>query len=126
MADVNLFKNAVRKKYRFDFRGAITVEDLWDLNVRDLDTVYKKLKQIERQKSEESLLTQANAEDTVLSEKIAIVKEIVEDKLAEQQRAKDAVEKRARNQKIMDIIEKKKDNALESMSVEELEKLLKD
>ena len=39
-----LFENAVRKKYRYPFNGMISTEDLWDLSLKNLDTIYKALK----------------------------------------------------------------------------------
>lgn len=35
----NIFEAATRYKYRFPFKGMISVEDLWDLKLQDLDSV---------------------------------------------------------------------------------------
>ena len=40
----NIFEAATRYKYRFPFKGMISVEDLWDLKLQDLDSVFKLLK----------------------------------------------------------------------------------
>ena len=68
MAD--LFKKATRKKYRFQFKGLCTVEDLWDLSVENLDSIFKNLKKQQRESAEESLLEVVSKEDKELSEKI--------------------------------------------------------
>lgn len=39
----NIFEAATRYKYRFPFKGMISVEDLWDLKLQDLDSVFKLL-----------------------------------------------------------------------------------
>ena len=33
----NLFELATRCKYRFPYRGQITIEDLWDLRLQDIE-----------------------------------------------------------------------------------------
>ena len=39
----NMFEVATREKMRFPFKGMISVEDLWDLSVQNLDKVFKTL-----------------------------------------------------------------------------------
>lgn len=122
MAD--LFKVAAKKKYRFNYRGLISVEDLWDLSVEDLDKIYKALKSQQRSASEESLLQAVSKEDKELSNKIEIVKTIVMDKLAASDRAKKAAAQRMRNQQILEIMADKEDAALKEKSLEELRSML--
>ena len=122
MAD--LFKVAVKKKYRFNYRGLISVEDLWDLSVEDLDKIFKSLKSQQRNASEESLLQAVSKEDKELNNKIEIIKIIVADKLAASDRAKKAAAQRMRNQQILEIMADKEDAALKEKSIEELQAML--
>ena len=85
MAD--LFKVANKRKYRFNYKGQISVEDLWDLSVEELDKIYKSLKAKQKDASEESLLQTVSKEDKELLNKIEIIKTIVADKLAAKERA---------------------------------------
>ena len=109
----NLFEGAVRAKYRFPFKGQITAEDLWDLSLQDLDRVFKALNAEAKQSDEESL-----------HRKIEIVKHIVAVKQAEIQAIKAAADKKAQKQRIMEIIAKKEDEALQNMTKEELMKMV--
>lgn len=122
MAD--LFKVAVKKKYRFNYKGVLTVEDLWDLSVEDLDKIYKSLKSKLKDASEESLLSTTSKEDKELNNKIAIIKVIVTDKLAAKERAQKAALQKQQNQRILEIIADKQDAALKEKSLEELTAML--
>ena len=53
MADI--FKIAAKKKYRFNYRGVCTVEDLWDIPLEELDKMYAKLKKEQKNLGEDSL-----------------------------------------------------------------------
>lgn len=121
----NIFENATRKKYRFEYKGLITVEDLWDLSLTELDKIYKSLKiKVKAAKEEESLLVSESKEDIEINEQIEIIRYIVNIKRSENEAARNAKENAQRKQKIMDIIAKKQNEALENLSVEELTKLL--
>ncbi|WP_243033922.1 hypothetical protein [Clostridium sp. AF50-3] len=56
---------AARCKYRFPYRGNISVEDLWDLPVKALDGIFKTLNAEVKQSQEESLLENKSPEDEV-------------------------------------------------------------
>lgn len=122
MAD--LFKVAVKKKYRFNYKGVLTVEDLWDLSVEDLDKIYKNLKSKLKDASEESLLNTVSKEDKELNNKIEIIKVIVADKLAAKEKAQKAQLQKQQNQRILEIIADKQDAALKEKSLEELTAML--
>lgn len=118
------FERALRKRYRFPFKGLISVEELWTLGVNDLDSVYKTLKSEQKVTNEDSLIENNSIENKELTEKIDIVKYIFEIKVDENNKAIKAREKRQKNQRIMELIKKKEDQKLEESSIEELYRLL--
>lgn len=120
----NMFEVATREKMRFPFKGTISVEDLWDLSVQNLDKVFKTLNSQRKEVQEESLLDTKSSEDERLETQIEIVKYIVNVKLEEQAARDKAAENREKKQKIMALMAKKDDEAMENMSREELQKLL--
>lgn len=122
----DLFKVASKKKYRFIYKGVVTVEDLWDLSVEELDKIYKSLKSKQKAEAEESLLTTTSKEDKELNNKIEIVKIIVADKLEAKERATKSAEKRAKNQRILEIMADKADAELKAKSLDELRAMLDD
>ena len=119
-----MFEYATRNKVRFPFKGLISVEDLWDLTLTNLDSIYKTLNKQVKQSEEESLLNTKTTVDKELDVQIAIVKHIVAVKLAEQEAREKASAKKAQKQKIMAIIASKQDEALQNSSVEDLQKIL--
>lgn len=119
-----MFEYATRNKVRFPFKGLISVEDLWDLSLTNLDSIYKTLNKQVKQSEEESLLNTKTTVDKELDVQIAIVKHIVAVKLAEQEAREKASAKKAQKQKIMAIIASKQDEALQNSSVEDLQKML--
>ena len=121
---MNIFEFAIRNKLRFPFKGLISVEDLWDLSVRELDSIFKTLNAQVKKSQEESLLATKSKEDETLSIQIEIVKYIVETKLAEAETIKQSKELKEKKQKIMEIISAKQDEALHNMSVEDLQAML--
>ena len=124
MTTTNIFEYAVRNKVRFPFKGMISVEDLWDLSLTNLDSIYKTLNKQVKQSEEESLLDTKTSVDTELEVQIAIVKHIVTVKLAEQKAREAAAAKKEQKQKIMSIIAAKQDAALQNASIDDLNKML--
>ena len=124
MTTEKIFEYATRNKVRFPFKGLISVEDLWDLSLVNLDSIYKTLNKQVKQSEEESLLgTKANV-NVELEVQIAIVKHIVAVKLAEKEASEKAAAKKAQKQKIMSIIATKENEALQNSSLEDLKKML--
>jgi len=126
MESQNIFEQASRMKIRFAYRGMITVEDLWDLSVQELDRIFQKLNKALKESKEESLLSPQAKEDSELAIAVAIVRHIVEVKLAEAAVALAAVERKAKKEKILSILADKQDDSLRNMSSEDLTKMLED
>lgn len=119
------FINASRRKYRFNYKGQITTEDLWDLPVSALDSIYKSLRAEAKASDEEESLLAANTKtDTELDEKIDIIRYIVSCKMKEADERKAAAEQAQKRQKILDLIDRKQNEALENLSIEELTRML--
>lgn len=120
---MELFKLAAKEKYRFPFRGNISVEDLFDLTTSQLDVVYKELKS-QVKESSDSLLKEVSTEDKELKNKIEIVKTIFEDKKTEAVRKEQVLAEKQRKERIKELIAQKKDQDLVDKSIEELEAML--
>lgn len=120
----NIFEQAARLKLRFPFRGSTSTEDLWDLSLRDLDSIYQMLKRQEKDRVGESLLVEQTAGDTTLALQIAIVTRIVEVKLAEHEASKNAAANKARKQQLLGIIQSKRDAELHDLPVDKLQELV--
>lgn len=120
MSENNIFEIAYRNKYRFNYKGSITTEDLWDLPVTALDSIFKELKAKEKQASEESLLDTRTKEDVETEVKIAIIRHIVRAKQLEQENRKSAKVRAEQKKKIADALAAKRDRALYEKSEEEL------
>ena len=126
MKTTNIFEYATRNKVRFTYKGLISVEDLWDLSVTELDKIFKTLKAQVKQSQEESLLADKSETDELLDIQIEIVRHIVANKLADAEVLRKAAEVKAQKQKIMAIISRKQDENLENMSVDDLTEMLKE
>ena len=122
----DLFEIATRNRYRFNYKGVMTVEDLWSLRVEDLDAIFKMLNRQKMTANEDSLLAIKSVEDRDLANKIDIVKYVASVKLAEAADRVSAAEKKAQRDKILEIVAKKKDKALEDMDIDQLMKKLEE
>lgn len=120
----NLFELATRCKYRFPYRGQVTIEDLWDLRLTDLDSVFKTLNAEAKKVSEESLLELKTKEDEELSDKITIVRYIVYTKLEEQKIRENEKANKERKQKLLAIKARREEAALENISDEQLNEMI--
>lgn len=123
---MNVFEYATRKKVRFQFKGQISVEDLWDLSLENLDSIYKMLKAQAKAEQGESLLRKANPNEELLGVQIAIVTHIANVKLEEREARQKDRERRELNARIKEIIAQKQDADLQNKSVEELERMLEE
>jgi hypothetical protein len=123
---MEMFEQASRDKTRFMYRGQISTEDLWDLSVQELNRIFKGLNAKLKTAKEESLLGPKAAEDSELELQVAIIRRVVEVKLAEAAERDLLAEKKVKRQKILSILAEKQDGALASKSEEDLKKMLEE
>ena len=127
----NLFLQATREKFRFESsKGELSVEQLWDLPLTsrtgfDLDTVAKAVNANLKSSNEESFVNVSNNPAVSrLQAQLEVVKAIIEVKLAQAEATKKRVEKAAERQRLMEVLHSKKDQELQGLSVEEIERRL--
>jgi len=113
-----MFEKATRKKLRFSYKGQISVEDLWDLPLTALDSIYGQLCKEQEAASENSLLKRRTSADSDRTLRLGLVKHVVETKMAEDDARKLRAERKMKKERIAEIIAKKQDESLESMSGE--------
>ncbi|MBR5503127.1 MAG: hypothetical protein IKV87_01575 [Methanobrevibacter sp.] len=120
----NIWIEGLKNKYRFEFRGLISIEDLFDLSLENLDIIYKNLKKEENDLQADSLLD--SVDNPLIKEnqiKIEIVKSIFNMKQIEIDNIEKAMVNKARKEKILAIIENKQDQELTEKSIEELREI---
>ena len=121
---MTVLERAIRGKYRYEHKGQISTEDLWDLNLKSLDTLYGTLS-AELEKTQRSSLLELNTnENFVLQDKIEIVRYVFETKQAEALLREEAITRKARKQRLMEILEDKQDEGLRNMTATELREMI--
>lgn len=126
-----MFEKASRLKIRFDSpKGALSVEDLWDLPLTsntgkaNLDDIAKVLHAELKRDDGVSFVTKTNPAKVIPQLKFDIVLHIIEVRVAENDAAAARQANREKKQKLMELIERKQDAALEGKSIEELRALM--
>jgi len=125
-----MFQQASRLKLRFNTtKGLITAEDLWDLPLTsatgraNLDEIAKDLHKLQGEQSI-SFVHKVQPVNSLDKLRFDIVLEVIKVRVAEQDAARAAADKKAQKQKLMEIISRKEDSALEGTSLEDLRKML--
>ena len=121
---MNMYEKIIRNKVRFECKGIIAAEDLWDLSLVELDGIYKKLNATKKLTDEDSLLETKTTENKLVDTQIEFVKYVVETKQAEANASKLAIDRKMKKEKIMSMIARKQDSELEEKSAEELQEML--
>lgn len=124
--ETNIFEVATRQKYRFPYKGSISVEDLWDLSLTALDSIFKTLNAKAKHAQEESLLETKNKEDEETAIKIQIVRHIVGMKQEEAAVREKVKENKEMKQRLLEIKASREDKRLESLSDEDLDRMIAD
>lgn len=116
------FEKAARLKLRFNSsRGLLSVEDLWDLQLQELNSLAKALKKTLKEAEEEDFLEDVSAEDVITKIKFDLVLYILNTKKEENKARLMAKENKAKREKILELIASKQDEEQKGKSIEELQ-----
>lgn len=126
-----MFEKASRLKLRFPSpKGALTVEDLWDLPLTgstgkaNLDDLARTLHQQFESQKIGSFVTKATPITAGTQLQFDIVLRVIEVRLAENEAAAQREAARAKKQQIMEIISRKETEALSGASLDDLRAML--
>lgn len=119
-----IFERASRLNLRFRADiGVLSVEDLWELSLEQLDHLYGGLCQDLADFSANTLLKKANPDEEIVRLRIDIIKHIVKTLQKEAKERTTALENSQEKAKILNIIEAKKEDELKEKSITDLKKM---
>lgn len=123
---MDIFKEASRLKLRVNTsRGQLTVEQLWDLSLKELNAIAVSLNKKLKAESVESYLDEVVEEDVESKLIFEITLDILKTKKSEAKALSEAAEIKRHNKKIDDLIAAKLEKSLEDKSIEELQAMRK-
>jgi hypothetical protein len=121
-----MYKEAIKQKLRVQtLKGPLTVEQLWDLTLPELDTLAVSLEEAYKNSKGKSFLDKRTTKDKGLKLQFDIVLDILQTKQEEAETLRNAQNVKEHNQKILTLIAEKKEGELSGKSIEELEAMLK-
>lgn len=129
MSTQEIFEYATRTKLRFaSARGELTTEQLWDVPLRsrdefNLNAVAKAASKALKEVSEESFVeTTKTAEHARREAAMALVKHVIEVRIAEEKAAETRIERKKEKEKLLQILAEKQDGKLSELSEKELKR----
>ena len=117
-------------KLRFDTaKGQLTVEDLFDLPLTSesnvsLDGIAIAVSRELQDSQENSFVESKSKGSDILELRLEILKDVIAARIAENEARRDEEAKKTRNDRIMQIIADKQDDALANKTIDELKELL--
>jgi len=119
------FKLASQQKLRFQTnKGLLSVEQLWDLSLEDLDALAVSLETEHKESGKKSFLVKTSAKDKTAKLRFDVVLDVLNTKVEAEQAALAERERKANNEKIIGIIADKQDESLKGKSIKQLEAML--
>lgn len=116
-----MFEKASRLALRFEStRGKLSVEQLWDLPMTELNELYKGLNKVKSSANEDSLLDEKTSEEKLVDLKLSLIRHVAEVRKKEAKDKKDEAQLRADLKTIDDAIAEAEDRNLKSLTPEEL------
>ena len=122
--NVNIFEVATRKSFRFNYKGVITTEDLWNLSLEQLNDIAVALYKQLQNAATVSFIQKPVEENEELTTKLEVVKHIIATKLEEKKNREEDSLRRQKKQQLLTLINQKENEQLSSLTVDELRKQL--
>ena len=126
---MSIYKQASRLNLMFIITavGSVSTNQLWQVRINDLINYEEELQEeVDKLgKSTRRGRKVKTKEAELLELRLAIVSDVLNTREAEAEAAKDAASIKEHNQKILALIQEKKEGVLKDLSIEELEKQLK-
>lgn len=120
------YKLASREKLRFQTpKGLLSVEQLWDLSITELDALAVSLDNEYKESGKKSFIVKSSAKDKTAKLKFDIALDILTTKVDEKTAAAEAAADREHNKKIDALIAEKQDESLKGKSIAQLERMRK-
>jgi hypothetical protein len=127
-----MFEKAARLKLRFvSPQGSLSVEDLWDLpltsgraNIANLNNIAKDISRQLKAEGEEDFVNPKSGADEVLQLKLDILKHVIQTKQAENEASRAVAERKEKKERLLELIARKQDQALEGKPLEELQAMV--
>lgn len=127
MSETNIFERAAKNKTRFaSSKGQLTVEDLFDLSLTDLDKMAKAINKALSEEGEGTFLTSSSTSKTATENRLRfdLVLHVIRSREAANAASKTRAEKQAQISQIRELVQAKQNEAMAGKSVEELMKQL--
>jgi hypothetical protein len=127
----NIFEQATRQRLRFaTCKGVMTTEDLWTMPLLskdgfNLDTVAQTVDADLSAVAKTSFVAKVNPNKALHELKLEVVKFIIADKLAAQETASQAAARKAEKEKLLGVLDERKDAELKTLPIEEIQARIK-
>ena len=121
-----MFDQATRLKLRFESKkGALSTEDLWDLPLTTLNDIAKALhKEVESGAEVSFIEPKPTAANRTAVLQFDIVKHIITTRLNENAAMAAARAKKESRQKLLEVLERKENQALEQLSADQIRAMI--
>ena len=123
---MDIFKEASKVQLRVQTnKGNLSVEQLWDLKVADLDELAVQLEEEHTTSGKKSFISKKVGKDKTAELRFKVVLDILTTKVEEEQAAQQKLEDKEWNEKILQKIANKEEEKLDDLSVAQLKKQLR-
>lgn len=124
---MDIFEKATRVKLRWlTAKGSLSVEDLWDLKLTDLDLLARAANRILKEETEESFISKKTTNNSELELSLDVLKRIIEVKLKEQEDKKVKAQRAEELATLKALLADKRQDELKSLSSEEIQKRIEE